>query len=375
MTRFSKTFALGIVAVFPVALPAVAQMGGQSVSSQVQLDKIKLPAGFKIEVYAQVPEARSMAVVPELNAVFVGNRRGDKVYVVVDADQDGAADEVKPIASGLKSPNGIAWHQGYLYIAEQNRVIRIPAPDLKSIDGAKREIVLDGLPDKSHHGWRYIGFDPKGQLYVTIGSPCNICTPEGLEGKIVRVDNGKPRIVASGHRNSVGMDWHPKTGQMYFTDNGADNMGDDVPPDELNMLTVEGQDFGFPSYGGGESKTKEFGAKATNDMVQPVVKFGAHVAALGLTFYRGSAFPQDYRTDAFVAQHGSWNRSTPDGYRVMRIKMEADGKVIGVEPFAEGWLQGRSAWGRPVDVKELKDGSLLVSDDAGGRIYRISYGK
>jgi glucose/arabinose dehydrogenase len=352
-----------------LALPACAQ------APTAQLDRIKLPAGFKIDIFAQVPEARSMTVVPALNAVFVGNRKGDKVYVAVDADRDGKAEEVKTVASNLKSPNGIAWKDGYLYVGEQHRVIRIPAPDLKSIDGAKREVVLDGLPDKSHHGWRYIGFDPKGQLYVTVGMPCNICAAEGLEGKIVRVDNGKPRIVASGQRNSVGLDWHPKTGQMYFTDNGADNMGDDVPPDELNVLTVEGQDFGFPAYGGGDSKTKEFGAKATSDMVQPIVKFGAHVAALGIHFYRGDSFPQDYRTDAFVAEHGSWNRSTPDGYRVMRIKMSADGKVIGVEPFAEGFLQGRSAWGRPVDVKELPDGSLLVSDDSGGRIYRISYSK
>jgi len=352
-----------------LAVPACAQ------APTAQLDRIKLPAGFKIDIFAQVPEARSMAVVPALNAVFVGNRKGDKVYVAIDADQDGKAEEVKTVASNLKSPNGIAWKDGYLYVGEQHRVIRIAAPDLKSIDGAKRDVVLEGLPDKSHHGWRYIGFDPKGQLYVTVGMACNICAATGLEGKIVRVDDGKPRIVASGHRNSVGLDWHPKTGQMFFTDNGADNMGDNVPPDELNVLTAEGQDFGFPAYGGGESKTKEFGAKATSDMVQPVAEFGAHVAALGIHFYRGDSFPQDYRTDAFVAQHGSWNRSTPDGYRVMRIKMSADGKVIGQEPFAEGWLQGRRAWGRPVDVKELPDGSLLVSDDAGGRIYRISYQK
>jgi len=378
MARMSRAQILGLWVAFMIAaapMPAAAQMGGQSVSSQVQLDKITLPAGFKIDIFARVPEARSMAVVPELHAVFVGNRRGDKVYAAIDADQDGKAEQVKTIASGLKSPNGVAWKDGYLYVGEQPRVIRIPASDVQSIDGTKREVVLDGLPDKSHHGWRYIGFDPKGQLYVTIGMPCNICAGEGLEGKIVRVDNGKPHIVASGHRNSVGLDWHPKTGQMYFTDNGADNMGDDVPPDELNVLTMEGQDFGFPAYGGGTVRTREFGAKATPDMVPPIVEFDAHVAALGVHFYRGSSFPQDYRTDAFVAQHGSWNRATPIGYRVMRIKMGADGKVIGVEPFAEGWLQGRRAWGRPVDVKELPDGSLIVSDDAAGLIYRISYGK
>ena len=176
-------------------------------------------------------------------------------------------------------------------------------------------------------------------------------------------------------RNSVGFDWHPKTGTLYFTDNGADGMGDDSPPDELNRLDKVGSDFGFPAYGGGSDKTRDFGATARPDMAAPIVKFGAHVAALGIHFYRGTQFPAAYRSDAFVAQHGSWNRSVPDGYRVMRIKMDASGNVTGVEPFAEGWLQGRRAWGRPVDVNELPDGSLLVSDDHSGTVYRISYGK
>ena len=350
------------------AFPAYAQ-------SAPQLDKIKLPDGFKIAVFAEVPEARSMAVVPELNAVFVGNRRGDKVYAAIDADRDGRAEEVKTVIAGLKSPNGIAWKDGHLYIAEQHRVIRLAVPNLASVATAKPEIVLAGLPDKGHHGWRYIGFDPKGQLVVTVGSPCNICAPSGLEGTIVRVENAKPVVIARGQRNSVGVDWHPRTGKMYFTDNGADAMGDDTPPDELNMLSSDGQDFGFPAYGGGSDKTREFGAKASAAMVPPVVKFGAHVAALGVHFYRGSQLPETYRTDAFVAQHGSWNRSVPDGYRVMRIRMNANGDVQGVEPFAEGWLQNGRAWGRPVDVKELADGSLLVSDDSAGLVYHISYGK
>lgn len=350
------------------ALPACAQ-------TAAQLDKIKLPEGFTISLFAEVPEARSMAVVPELNAVFVGSRRGDKVHVAVDANRDGRAEEVKPILSDLKSPNGIAWKDGYLYVGEQHRVVRFAVPNLEALASAKPEIVLSGLPDKGHHGWRYIGFDPNGRLAVTVGSPCNICAPSGIEGTIVRVENAKPVVIAKGIRNSVGIDWHPRTGKMYFTDNGADAMGDDSPPDELNMLVTEGQDFGFPAYGGGTDKTREFGAKASAAMVPPVVRFGAHVAALGVHFYRGTQFPAAYRTDAFVAQHGSWNRSVPDGYRIMRIRMNANGDVQGVEPFAEGFLQDRRAWGRPVDVKGLADGSLLVSDDAGGRIYRIAYGK
>lgn len=349
--------------------------GPVSAQTATRLDDIKLPPGFKIQVFAQSRAARSIAVAPPLNAVFIGNRSRGTVSIAVDADKDGKADTVKIIAEKLYSPNGVAWRDGYLYVGEQTQVWRTPANDVNSIDLSKREMVIDGLPDKGHHGWRYLALDPKDRLYVAVGSPCNACEPQGIEGTIVRVESGKPVVVAKGIRNSVGIDFHPKSGVMYFTDNGVDLMGDNSPPDELNKLSREGEDFGFPSYGGGTDKTKEFGAKAKPDMTPPIGKFGAHVAALGLHFYRGSMFPQDYRTDAFVAQHGSWNRSQPDGYRVMRVKMDADGDVKGMEPFAEGWLQGGHAWGRPVDVSELPDGSLLVSDDTAGQVYRISYSK
>ena len=357
---------IAALALMVLAAPAAAQ-------SEPPLDKIKLPPGFRIELFARVPDARSLAAAPDLNGVFIASRRRDAVHLAIDSDEDGRADEVKRVIAGLKAPNGIAWRDGHLYIGEQHRVIRLALPDVAAIEQAKPAVVMEGLPDKRHHGWRYIGFDPHGRLHVAVGAPCNICEGDGSEGTIVRIDGAKPVLVAKGVRNSVGFDWHPRTGRLYFTDNGADNMGDDSPPDELNMLEREGQHFGYPYYGGGTDKTREFGARATNDMVPPVVKFGAHVAALGVHFYRGTQFPEEYRTDAFVAQHGSWNRSVPDGYRVMRVRMDADGTVQGVEPFAEGWLQDRRAWGRPVDLEELPDGSLLVSDDAGGLIYRISY--
>jgi len=364
--RVPSAVFLPVILVAALAVPACAQ-------TEPQLDKIRMPQGFRIEVFARVPDARSLAVAPELKGVFIANRRRDAVHLAVDSDRDGRADEVRRVISGLNSPNGIAWKDGHLYIGEQHRVIRLALPNVGAIERAKPEVVMEGLPDKSHHGWRYAGIDPQGRLHLAVGSPCNICEPRGIEGTIIRLDNGRPVVVAHGIRNSVGFDWHPKTGRLYFTDNGADNMGDDSPPDELNMLEREGQHFGFPYYGGGGDKTREFGARASADMVPPVVGFGAHVAALGVHFYRGRQFPEEYRTDAFVAQHGSWNRSVPDGYRLMRVKMDADGKVSGLEPFAEGWLQDRRAWGRPVDVKELPDGSLVVSDDYAGLIYRISY--
>ncbi len=349
--------------------------------TKIDLAKINLPPGFEISVFARMPNARSMAVVPELNAVFVGNRQGSSVYMAIDADGDGRAEQVAQIASGLTAPNGVAWKDGHLYIAEQHRIFRVPVPDIKSIGSHKAEIIFTDLPNKSWHGWRYIAFDAKGRLHVTIGSPCNICKVAGNEGTIIRLPANRAalnqyKIVARGVRNSVGLDFHPKTGELFFTDNGADNLGDDVPPDELNHATGDDQHFGFPYFGGGTARTPNFSnQRPPQSVTPPVVAFNAHVAALGIHFYRGNQFPANYRTDAFVAQHGSWNRTVPDGYRVMRIRMDENGRVIGKSVFADGWLQRGSAWGRPVDVAEWTDGSLLVSDDRAGAIYRISYRK
>jgi len=342
-----------------------------------ELAKIKLPPGFHISIFARVPNARSMVSVPEHDAVFIGNRRGGSVYVAVDKNRDGRAEDVAQITSGLVMPNGVAWKNGFLYIAEQHRIFRVQVPDLKSFGRHQAEVIFEDLPNKSWHGWRYIAFDEAQRLHVTVGSPCNICTTRGNEGTIIRLDkSNRGEIIAKGIRNSVGMDFHPRNGQLYFTDNGADFMGDDSPPDELNHLRTEGQHFGFPYFGGGTDRTKEFsGRQLPEKSTAPIVKFGAHVAALGIHFYRGTQFPKAYRNDAFVAQHGSWNRTVPQGYRIMRIKMDEKGKVIGKEVFADGWLQGGSSWGRPVDIKETPDGALLVSDDSAGLIYRISYKK
>ncbi|MFB3082502.1 MAG: sorbosone dehydrogenase family protein, partial [Gammaproteobacteria bacterium] len=239
-----------------------------------------------------------------------------------------------------------------------------------------REIKFSDLPDKSHHGWRYIGFGPDNKLYVTVGVACNICELQGIEGTIIRMDpdGSNSEIFANGIRNSVGLSFHPKTGVLYFTDNNTDMMGDDIPPGEFNAAPTAGLNFGFPYYAGGSVRSPGWAYNTPPLNVQfPKVDFQAHVAALGLAFYTGDMFPEEYRHDAFVAQHGSWNRSVPIGYRVVRVKFDDNGEVVGDEVFADGWLQGEKAWGRPVDVLHMPDGALLVSDDHRGVLYRISY--
>ncbi len=370
MTRTLKLVAVALLAAV-TALPASA-----TTDVTPLLGQLRMPPGFEIQVYAKVPGARSMAVAEDLGVVFVGTR-GSSVYAIVDRNGDGRADSVVRVRDGLKVANGIAWRDGALFIAEQHRVIRLDGGDLPAIAKARPRVLFAGLPDKGWHGWRYAAFGPDGHLYVTIGSPCNICTVKGLEGTIIRLDpeGGTPEIIASGIRNSVGMDFHPGTGDLHFTDNGADNMGDDVPPEEFNRAHEPGLYFGFPYFGGGDARTAQFrGRTPSQSVTMPVITFGAHVAPLGMHFYRGTSFPSAYRNHAFVAQHGSWNRSVPDGYRVVRVIFDETGRATGHEPFIEGWLRDGKAWGRPVDVKELGDGSLLVSDDRAGVIYRVTYG-
>ena len=347
-----------------------------SAASAADLNGLRLPAGFHASVFAEVPGARSLAVADPLHAVFIGTR-DDAVYIAVDRDADGRAEQVRKIAGGMAIANGVAWRDGWLYVGEQRRVLRFRATDPETAGRTKPEVVLDGLPDKRHHGRRYLAFGPDGLLYVAVGSLCNVCAPREPEGTILRmnVDTGKAanvEIYARGIRNSVGMDFQPGTNRLHFTDNGSDGLGDDIPPDELNRADRAGAHYGFPWFGGSRARTPEFsGSRPPDGTIPPVVAFGAHVAALGVHFYRGTAFPADYRNDAFVAQHGSWNRSVPDGYRIMRVRFEG-GEAKGTEVFADGWLQdsGR-VWGRPVDVKEDRSGALLISDDRAGAVYRI----
>ena len=347
-------------------------------AEKLPLDLIKMPPGFQIETYANVPGARSISVVEKLGLVFIGSR-GDSIYAITDADKDRRADKVIRVKSGLKVPNGIMWHDDYLYVAEQHRIIRFAAPNLATLLTAKPEILFTDLPDNGHHGWRYLRIGPDGKLYVSVGSPCNICRVVGLAGTIIRLNltGGKPEVFARGVRNSVGFDFQPETGEMYFTDNGADGMGDDSPPDELNHAPRKELWFGYPYFGGGRDRTPDFkGLKLPQKPTFPVVEFGAHVASLGIHFYRGNMLPGTYKNDAFVVQRGSWNRTIPKGYRIMRVRFDETGKVAGKGVFAQGWLDANGEyWGRIVDVKELGDGSLLVSDNYANTVYRIYYKK
>ena len=348
-----------------------------SLFKKYELDKITLPAGFHISVYAEVPNARSMALSPN-GTLFVGNRDGDKVFAVRDENKDGHADSVYTIASGLNTPNGVAFRDGSLYVAEINRILRFDNIEQNLSNPPAYQVVYDKLPSDRAHGWKFIAFGPDGKLYVPIGAPCNICEPGDPYASITRMnaDGSGFEIFARGIRNTVGFDWQPQTGNLWFTDNGRDELGDDVPNDELNVATQAGMHFGYPYCHQGDVPDPEFGkGKNCSDYTPPAQKMGPHVAALGLRFYTGDQFPAEYKNQVFIAQHGSWNRSTPIGYRVMVAKI-SDGKVVDYQPFATGWLQNdKDVIGRPVDVQVMHDGSLLVSDDKKGAVYRITYQK
>ena len=363
----SFLFVLLIACVITLPAPATAEHNPAA---------IDLPDGFSIETFVEVPGARSISVAREIGAVFVGTR-DDTVYGF--HVNGGVPGLVRPVLTNLKVPNGVLWHDGWLYVAEQHRIVRYTAFNLEVVETATPEILFDDLPDDRWHGWRYMTLGPDGMLYVSVGAPCNVCETGGLEGTIIRInpEGGEPEIFATGVRNSVGLDFHPHSGELHFTDNGADRMGDDSPPDELNHAPVPGLDFGFPVYGGGADRTPQFDDQPIpKDAVFPEIRFGAHVAALGIHFYRGDMFPEQYRSAAFVAQHGSWNRSVPDGYRIVRVDFDAKGKATSYKTFADGWLMSHGqVWGRPVDIKELPDGSLLVSDDNADVIYRITFDK
>jgi len=348
-------------------------------SRNLPLDKIKLPPGFAIELYADnVPSARELSLAPD-GTLFIGSNSAGKVYAAVDRDHDLHADEVITIASGLHLPVGVAFHNGDLYYSEVEAVWRIPGI-LKDLRHPARAVKVASFPDKEHHGWKFIAFGPDGLLYVPVGVPCNVCDEGDPFGCILRMkaDGSDRHIVARGMRNTVGFDWHPATHEMWWTDNGRDELGDDTPPDELNRIAkgssvdAGAPHYGFPYWHGGTLKDPQFHAKGADAYVKPVQNLGPHVAALGCQFYTGKQFPAQYRDQLFIAEHGSWNRSHKIGYRISLVK--TDGKVSqGYSTFAEGWKQGENVWGRPVDLAQLPDGSLLVSDDFAGCVYRIWY--
>jgi glucose/arabinose dehydrogenase len=343
----------------------------------IDLGSIRLPPGFSIAAYTtQVPGARSMSLGDD-GTVYVGTLDQGKVYAVRDADGDGRAEQVSTVASGLNAPNGVAWLAGDLYIAEVSRISKIGNIKAHRERPATPEVIYDGYPSDKHHGWKYLRTGPDGKLYTAVGAPCNVCKPEKeVYATLTRLDpDGKNfEIFARGLRNSVGFDWHPVTHELWLTDNGRDWLGNDLPPDELNHAAKVGLHFGFPYCHGKDIADPEFGKEAAcSQFTAPEWSFPAHVAALGLRFYTGAAFPVNYRQQLFVAQHGSWNRSQPQGYRVVLVRFE-QGKPVAEEAFAEGWLKpDGTVTGRPVDILQMPDGALLVSDDQSGAIYRIAF--
>jgi glucose/arabinose dehydrogenase len=344
---------------------------------RANLNKLHVPDGFHVDIYAEVPGARQMTLGTNGN-VYVGTR-GSKVYAVVDKNKDHKADQVVTILDDLNVGNGVAMVDGHLYVAEQNRITRYAAPDfdLTLPFKAMREIIYDKLPDKMHHGWRYLTVGPDNKLYVTIGAPCNICDPAGIEASIIRMntDGSQVETFAKGVRNSVGMDFQPGTNTLFFTDNGVDLLGPDVPHDEFNAAPKAGLNFGFPYFAGGDARDPNWKNKTPPAAVtKPVAEFQAHSANLGFKFYTGKQFPAEYQGNAVIAQHGSWNRKEPVGYQLVRVTFDEQKQVKETKVFIDGWLNAEGEiWGRPTDVLQLPDGSLLVSDDFNGVIYRISY--
>jgi glucose/arabinose dehydrogenase len=363
-------------------------------SPDLPLDQIELPPGFSIHVYAEdVPNARAMYLT-ENGTLFVGSRRDGVVSAVVDEDGDMRGDRVYTVATGLHMPTGLTVRDGDLYVSEVSRILRFDNIEERLDDPPEPVVAVDGLPSDDWHGWKYIAFGPDGKLYVPVGVPCNICDPDPPYGTILRMnaDGSEREVYARGVRNSVGFDWHPETDDFWFTDNGRDNIGvsaaeeglipedeataytDSLPPDELNRVTEPGQHFGYPYVHGGTLPDPEYGeGQDPNDYVKPVQNLGPHVAALGMEFYDGTMFPDEYRHQAFIAEHGSWNRTEKIGYRVTLVRLDENHEAVSYEPFASGWLQGENNWGRPVDIELMPDGSMLVSDDQSGTIYRITY--
>lgn len=344
-----------------------------------KLSSIVLPEGFKIGFYASgVRNVRAMTWGAD-HVLFAGSRSEGRVYALVDKDGDKKADEILTVAENLHMPTGIAYKDGNLYVSEVSRVLIFKNIDQNFRNKPAYEVLPYTFPDEEHHGWKYLKFGPDGKLYVPVGAPCNICKrdDDARFASIMRLntDGTGAEIFASGIRNSVGFDWHPDNGTLYFTDNGRDWMGDDVPPCELNHAPEKGMHFGFPYCHGGSIPDTEYGKeRSCSEFTPPVQNLGPHVAPLGMIFYTGTMFPQQYRKGIFIAEHGSWNRSTPLGYRVSFVGLDTNGQSLGYTIFARGWLEeDGTRWGRPADILMHPDGSVLVSDDFGDAVYRIYY--
>ena len=380
----------------PLAAVMTLYVTGAYGQGSASLDRITLPPGFSIDIYVEgLSNPRSMALSPN-GTLFVGTRgapqniaRGGsvdsgQVYAVLDRDNNHKADEVITIDSGLNTPNGVAFRDGSLYVAEINRILRYDGIESRLDNPPEPVVVNDTYPTDWMHGWKFIAFGPDGKLYVPVGGPCNVCDRADEEPRYASITRMNPdgsdlEVFASGIRNSVGFDWHPETNELWFTSNGRDGLGDETPPDVLNRADRQGLHFGFPYCHAGDLPDPQFGGeRGCANFEPPALGLGPHVAALGMRFYTGDMFPERYRNQIFIAEHGSWNRSPEaghTGYRLMVVRLNGN-RAVDYEVFAEGWLQDdNTAWGRPVDVLQMPDGALLLADDRAGVIYRISYSR
>jgi glucose/arabinose dehydrogenase len=354
----------------PVTPPPLA-----AAADKVPVDKLKVPKGFKIEVYASgIPNARSLRL-GDKGTVFVSNRTLDKIYAIVDK---GGKREVKVIAKDLYRPNGIALHDGTLYIAELSQISKIEKIEDNLDNTPKPTVIYSDLPKDEPHGWKYLTVGPDNKLYFNVGAPCNICLPPPTHAQIRRInlDGSGAEVVARGTRQIVGMDWHPTLKQLYFTENARDWLSEELPNDKLNRLTQPGKDnFGYPYCHQGNIPDPEFGwGHSCDEFTKPVALLGPHSAPLGIKFYTGNAFPAEYRGQAFIARHGSWNKSKKIGGDIVVAKLNKDGTLKSLDTFLTGFIQDNNYVGRPVDLLVMKDGSLLISDDYAGAVYRVSYG-
>jgi len=359
----------------PSLVPNPSPVTAKAVN-ELQIDKLKVPSGFKIEVWASgMVNARTMTESPN-GTIYVGTRFPGNVYAVVTKD---GKREVKIIAKGLHRPNGVVFTNGSLYVAELSRIIRYDNIE-KNLDNPPAPVVVfDALPKDEPHGWKYLKLSPDGKyLYFQIGTPANIVVPPSTHATINRLNlkTNKMEVVATGVRNSVGMDFHPTTKQLWFTNMGRDWAGEDLPNDTLNRLSKKGMNFGYPFCHQGDWLDPDFGkGRSCDEFEKPELKLGAHVSPIGMSFYNGVQFPKEYKGNIFIAEYGSWNKTKKAGYQVVRVVLDDKNKPIKTEPFVTGWLQGETYWGRPADVHVLKDGSMLISDGEAGAIYRVSYGK
>lgn len=374
----SLIFSSGILLACFSSINPPNKIFGTNKEGELPIDSLQLPEGFKVSVYADgVVNARSMSLSPS-GTLFVSTRNEGNVYALQDTDGDFKVDKKTTLLEDLSLPNGVAFRDGNLYVAEVNRVLLIENIEENLKEGVEYKVINEEYPSKKHHGWKYIAFGPDDKLYVPVGAPCNICESEDkVFNTITRMDpdGSNMEIVHSGIRNTVGFDWHPVTNELFFTDNGRDWMDDDTPHCELNHAPKDGMHFGYPYCHEGSILDPKLGqGKSCDDYTPPVQKLGAHVAPLGIEFYEGDMFPSEYKNQAFIALHGSWNREKKSGYEIVLVNFE-DNKAVKTTTFMSGWLnqEDDSVWGRPVDLEELPDGSLLISDDYADAIYRIHY--